>query len=329
MSDNEGIRILVTGGSGFIGTHFVELIRKDSVIENVDIAKPKISDHDIFWKNCDVKDFNKLCEIFAAFKPSHVLHLAAKANLVGKSISEFQDNTIGTKNVIECIKHTNSVERFILTSTQFVVRPGEYPQSDDYLKPYTAYGESKAETERHLRDSDCDVCWTIIRPTNIWGPWHTAFPKEMWPYIERGLYFHPGYQPILKFYGYVENITNQILCLFMASEEKVHGKVFYVTDPPIDNAEWMNTFSMALRGKPIIRIPRTIWRFLACVGDVAKRFNMPSPIASDRYFRLTVSENLPYERTLEISGPPIVSLKEGVERSVTWFRKYTQDIIKE
>lgn len=322
------MKILVTGGSGFIGTHFIEALENKYSILNVDINKPKIPAHESLWKCCDIKDFNKLLQIFIEFNPTHVLHLAAKANLIGKSVSDYPDNTIGAKNVIECVKQTNSVQRFILTSTQFVVWPGEYPQTDDYLKPYTAYGESKAETERCLRNSNCDVCWTIIRPTNIWGPWHPAFPKEMWPYLAKGLYFHPGYQPIQKFYGYVENAVQQIFSIFNESSEKVNKKVFYITDPPIDNAEWLNAFSNALRGKPIRRIPKTLWHAMAVIGDYLKLLSIPYPISSERYFRMTVNENLPYESTIKIAGEPQISLQVGVNRCVEWIEQYAPHIKK-
>jgi len=315
------MRLLITGGSGFIGSHLIAKYKENSEIINIDIATPKVNSHQALWKKYDVKDFNRLNKLFCEFKPTHVLHLAAKANLVGNSVSDYPDNTIGSSNVIECIKQNKSVDRFILTSTQFVVWPGEYPSSDDYLKPYTPYGESKAQTEKDLRESNCDVCWTIIRPTNIWGPWHPAFPKEMWPYLARGLYFHPGYKPIKKHYGYVENAIQQIWSILNSPSEIVNRRVFYITDPPIDNADWLNAFSIALRGKEIRRIPRVLWWVLAAIGDYAKVLKIPYPLSSERYFRMTVNENLPYEKTIDLAGMPRITLDEGVKKCIEWIEK--------
>ena len=174
-------RILITGGSGFIGTHFVNLLLNKNVeILNVDIQKPKIDSLHAFWKQCDIKNFNKLLNIFSEFSPTHVLHLAAKASLNGKTISDFPDNTIGTQNVVDCVRKLKSIRRFIHTSSQYAVCPGVYPESDEYYQPYTAYGESKAESEPIVRAANITHCvWTIIRPTNIWGPWHTGFPHDL------------------------------------------------------------------------------------------------------------------------------------------------------
>src|SRR5690606_40216757 len=51
---------------------------------------------------------------------------------------------------------------------------------------------------------------SIIRPTNIWGPRHPFFPHELWRYLERGYYVHPGLRPTPKYYGYVTNAVAQI-----------------------------------------------------------------------------------------------------------------------
>jgi nucleoside-diphosphate-sugar epimerase len=131
---------------------------------------------------------------------------------------------------------------------------------------------------------------------------------------------HPGYRPITKYYGYVENAADQIATLAMeATEADVCGRVYYVTDPPIDSANWMRGFSIALAGKDIRRVPLPIWRLLATVGDCFNYFGIGFPMSSARFFRLTVSERLPYERTRSICGSPRISLEEGIRRSVEWY----------
>lgn len=314
-------RVLVTGGSGFIGTHLIELLSKsENQLLNVDISAPKLRLHDQYWSQCDIKDYEGLLRIFDEFKPTHVINLAAKASLDGDSIDDFPDNVIGTKNMVECVNQMPQMTRFIHVSTQYVVTPGVYPKSDEFLRPYTAYGESKAEGERIVR-KHCSKAWVILRPTNIWGPMHPNFSNEMWPYLQKRYYFHPGFAPIRKHYGYVENAVDQIVKFGLVSkDEDVCGKVFYITDPPIDSAEWLNGFSLVLSGKPIRRIPKTVWRLLARFGDVLLAMGIRSPISSERFFRLTVNEALPFEKTIALTGEPEISLHEGITRSVAWFK---------
>jgi len=322
------MKVLITGASGFIGTNFIEFLlnkQKEGYeleILNIDIKPPKINKHYIFWKEIDIKNFSKLKDVFENFKPTHVLHLAAKADVLGKSIEDFPDNILGTKNVVECVKRIPTIKRFIHTSTQFVVKPGAYPKSDDFYLPYTPYGESKAESERIVRKAQLNTCWIIIRPVNVWGPWHPMFPKGLWKYISKGLYIHPGFKPVIKYYSYVENTCEQIFkLLFEVESDKVCGKVIYITDEPINNYLWMNTFSKYLRNSEVKRVPRFVWRCLAILGDFLNKIKIPFPMRSDRHFRLTVNENLPHEKTFNILGRPKVSLEEGVKKAVEWLKQ--------
>lgn len=314
-------RILVTGGSGFIGTSLIgQLEHSVDQILNIDVNPPKLSSQKEFWKRCDIKDRSRIIDIARDFNPTHVFHLAAKANLNGKTVEDFPDNISGTANVIHAVNNIASLKRFIHVSTQYVVRPGINPSSEEFLMPYTAYGESKALGEILVRKK-CTKCWTILRPTNIWGPMHPFFHSELWFYLRKRYYMHPGYKPIIKYYGYIENAIEQIIFIGLnAKIEKIQGQVYYITDAPIDNAEWMNGFSMMLSGKPIRRIPIGIWKILARIGDQIKRVNIPFPMSTERLFRLTVSEFIPYEKTLSLIKRPPVSLVEGIRRSVKWFK---------
>jgi len=96
---------------------------------------------------------------------------------------------------------------------------------------------------------------------------------------------HPGFKPIRKYYGYVENAVRQILQVALSdSPADVAGKVWYIADPAIDNAEWMNGFSMGLSGKTIRRIPVTVWRAMALTGDLLNKLGLRFPVNGDRLF---------------------------------------------
>ena len=313
-------RFLLTGASGFIGSHLTQVLTAQGIpVRNADITAPKLEAHKELWTECDIMSREQLGSVFTEFAPTHVVHLAAKANLKGTSIADFPENTVGTENLVHCVNAQESVRRVMHFSTQYVVRPGVWPESEEFLLPYTPYGESKAESERILRAS-CERPWVILRPTNVWGPRHPHFPYELWQYLERRLYFHPGFKPITKYYAYIDNAVEQIAAIAAADDEQVVGKVFYITDPPIDNAQWMDAFSQALSGRPVRKVPLPLWQLLAVAGDIAHKLWIPFPMSSERLFRLTVNEQVPLEPTLELVGPNRVALPEGVQECVEWYQ---------
>lgn len=314
-------RILVTGGSGFIGSHLMEAIAARGLpAVNLDVKPPEVPEQRNRWRDCDVKDARAVTAAFDEFRPTRVIHLAAKANLNGKTVNDFADNIAGTKNVVDAANQADGVALVVNTSTQYVVRPGVCPDSDSYFEPYTAYGQSKAVAEQIVRGS-CRKPWSIIRPTNIWGPRHPFFPHELWRYLERGYYVHPGLRPTPKYYGYVTNAVAQILRIALDDPvDEVAWKVWYIADGAIDNAEWMNGFSLGLRGAPVRRAPLPIWRLLAWTGDVMRAIGLRFPVNSDRLFRLTVPERIPDTKIVRLPDTALISLEEGIARCVGWYR---------
>ena len=323
---NKDYRILVTGGSGFIGTNLIEYLLenyKPIDILNIDIADPKIKDHYSLWKKVDILDKEKLSSTIKSFNPTHVVHLAAKPSLYGKTIEDFPEIVQGTENLVLALNDNKSVKRFIHVSTQFVCYPGVYPQSDDDYSPYSIYGLSKVESEKIIKSIDPSFEWLILRPTNIWGPWHPSYPYEMWPYLKKRYYMHPGYSKVVKHYGFVINVCYQISeFLFNVDINKVSKKAFYTTDPKITSEEWLNAFSVALSGKKINRIPKFIWFVLASFGSLVKALKINFPVDLGRYFRTTVNENLPVEKTIELMDydANAIKLDEAVKLTVDWLK---------
>ena len=315
------MRIICTGASGFIGTNLVNRLRQRNVeILNIDAKKPLEKHHLVYWQEGNMLERQRLIDSFTSFQPTHVVHLAAHTNTDSEVLEDYQVNIAGTANVLAAIKNTPSVARVVITSTQFVHRPGHSPEHDQDFEPHTAYGQSKVITEQLTRGANLNCIWTIIRPTNIWGPWHPRYPHEFWRVLKQGRYFHPGRKPVVRTYGYVGNVAYQIEQILQASPELVHQKVYYVGDKPINIYEWANEFSKALTQQEVRVVPRSFVRGMALVGDLLRWAGVQFPIHSSRFQSMTTDYLAPMEPTFQAFGNPTFSLAEGIKETTEWLK---------
>ncbi len=319
------MKVLVTGGSGFIGTNLIEQIRAGCPgwrVVNVDIARPKLALQAEFWADCDILNWPKLHAIFDEFRPEIVIHLGARTDMAGKAVEDYRANSVGTANVIEAVRNADSVSRAIFTSTQYVVGPGRLPSTPDEYRPHTVYGESKVLAEKAVQSAALDCVWTIIRPTNVWGPWHPRYPYEFWRVLKQGRYIHPGGAPVVRSYAYVGTVISQILRMLELPAEKVDRRVFYVGDAPINLIDWVNAFSLALRGKRVTIVPRPLLRTVALLGDAVNAAGGNAPLFSSRFRSMTEDYPTPMQWTFQVLGEHAVPLQQGVERTVQWLRTH-------
>jgi GlcNAc-P-P-Und epimerase len=325
------MRILITGGSGFIGTNLVEKLASTGkhTILNIDNVKPKMASHNQYWRECDILDASTVDRIFNSFKPEAVVHLAARTDTDPRNtLDDYVLNTRGSENILNAIKNCRETQRAVITSTQFVHQYKGMPQHDEDFAPHTIYGESKVIMEKMTRSANLACTWTIIRPTNIWGPWHLRYPFEFWKVLSKGFYIHPGRKPVVRSYGYVGNVVAQIIAILESPREKVNTKVFYVGDPSIDIYYWVNGFSLGQTGKNVRVVPRFIVRTLAIVGDIFFLLRLKFPITSSRYRSMTNSNTAPMESTIEALGMPPYSLEKGIEETVEWMKREHPELVK-
>jgi len=320
------MRVIVTGGSGFIGTNLIEhhLDKGDEVL-NIDIAPPRNKAHAVYWNQMDLLDAGGLKKTIHAFKPDMVLHMAARTDLDGASLSDYSANTAGVENLIAAIEGLDSLQRVVFASSRLVCRIGYQPSSDQDYCPTTAYGESKVLGEQIVRAAASRIpCpWIIVRPTSIWGPWFDIPYKTFFLTIAKRRYVHPGQAKILKSFGFVGNTVFELQRLLDADAGVISGRTSYLADyPPIDVAEMANKIQRTFGVPAIKSVDIRLLRLAALAGDALKllgwrnppltRFrlqNLLTPMVHDLAFLQATVGVLPY------------SMPHGVELTVDWLRQ--------
>jgi nucleoside-diphosphate-sugar epimerase len=313
-------RIAVTGGSGFIGSYLVEeLVEEGHEVLNLDIRFPVVRPET--YRDVDVTDSAAVEQVFSDFRPELVVHLAARTDTYSDDIDDYAVNWVSTDVTCRAAAKVQA-RRYVSTSTQYVHATDEAPEADHDFSPFTAYGESKVRTEEVTRSAlaGSDTEWVIIRPTNVWGPRHPRYPTEFWRVLRRGLYLHPAVRPpVLRAYGYVGTVTWQIRSL-LTIEPFPHEAVLYVGDRLVRLDDWVDSFSVALRGKPARRVDPRVLRGLGRVGDVLAKVGVRAPLTSSRVGNMTNPSDAPMERTFELLGESPWTLEAGVDETVRWLQ---------
>ena len=319
------MKILITGGSGFIGTNLVaHFISKGHQVLNVDRLPPRCVSHKEYWKQVDLLDGDKLLRAIHDFQPNYILHMAARTDLDGRDVSDYLANTIGVNNLMLGIAGLTTLQRVIFASSRLVCKIGYQPKSEDDYIPTTAYGESKVLGEKLIRKNAGQIpcSWLIVRPTSIWGPWFDVPYKTFFLTVARGRYAHPGTSHLRKSYGFVGNTVYELERLMEAPEDAVMGNTMYLADyPPIDVAEMANSIQDVLGVDPIRTVPVALLRLPAWIGDGMKALGWHNPpLTSFRLNNLLTPMIHDLEPLRAVVGELPYSMQEGVRTTVAWLK---------
>jgi nucleoside-diphosphate-sugar epimerase len=319
-------KIVISGGSGFIGSNLVELLKYEYKVVSYDIKKPKISEHDRYWKNVDVLNKVDLLNQLLIDKPDYIVHLAARTDLdESLDINNYDVNISGVRNLMDAASQLNNLRRVVIASSMLVCRLGYNPNSFNDYAPNSLYGESKVLTEKIVKEYDLN--WTIVRPTSIWGPWFGVPYKNFFELVVKGLYFNiPAKYASTKTYGYVENTCMQIIKLLMSEDLSVKHNYFYLGDiEPINITDWAIRIRKLNNQSNPLTLPKWLLIFAAKVGDFLKfKFGFYKfPMNSFRYNNMT-NDNIigDLKRTIKVTQIGAKSnLDNEIIKTLDWLKK--------
>lgn len=319
-------RLLLTGGSGFIGTHLADAaVNAGMEVLNLDINPPLRPDQKVYWRVGDLLNRDFVEGLVEEFRPDAIVNLAAIADISFK-FDDMPVNVGGLGILIDAAMQLEPRPRLVHVSTQLVVGPGYEPTGPRDYSPYTEYGRTKAASEELMWERAGGLEWVIVRPTNVWGPWHRTFAPSTWKYLQRRWYMLPTGADPVRSYGYVSNVADQILESTRAATDIVNRQVFYVGDEPFPSRLWLDGFSVALTGKRVRRVPGSFLQLLAQGGEVMKSIGLPAPLDKGRLFRISADYRTPMTPTFAALGKGKVSLDQGTSDTVAWLRAEFPDV---
>lgn len=313
------VKILITGGSGFIGTNLIDsFLSEGKEVLSLDFTEPKVASHNKIFKKVSLLDYNALEESVLSFNPDYVIHLGARTDLNGKTLTDYDANIGGVENLLKVLDKLPALKRVLFASSMYVCQPGYVPKNYDDYKPHTVYGESKVMTEKIIKEKNPGYEWAIIRPTSIWGPYFGEPYNLFFKIVLSKKYFHMGSKACKKTYGYIDNFIYQLKSVLYATPADINKKVFYLGDyEPYDITLWANEIA-AEKGIKIPNVPYSFFKALGYVGDVLKVFRVKFPMTSFRLRNMTTDNVYNLDDIREIAPNLPFSRIDGTKKTVKW-----------
>lgn len=238
------MRILVTGGGGFLGGAICRqlLARGDEVIAYQRSRAEELGKLGAQVTQGDITDYESLKA--ASRGTDAIIHTAAKAGLSVRYEDFFAPNVTGTQNVLDACR-SNAVSKLVFTSSPSVTHADGDIEGGNESLPYpetysSPYPETKARSEQMVMAADCADLHTVsLRPHLIWGPGDNHLLPKLMERARHGKLKLPGPDKLIDA-TYIDNAARAHLLALdkLASQpEVVGGKTYFISnDEPVTQA---------------------------------------------------------------------------------------------
>ena len=258
-------RVLVTGGSGFVGTNLVtELLDRGHEVRSFDRAPSPLPARERFQTVVgDITDATDVANAVAGIDT--VIHTAAVIDLMGGGSAparerSFAVNVGGTKNLVHAAQKAG-VKRFVYTASNSVVMGGQPITGGDETLPYTQrfadlYTETKVVAEKFVlsQNGEAGLLTCSIRPSGIWGRGDQTMFRKLFESVLKGhVKVLVGSKDVKLDNSYVHNLIHGFI---LAGEHLVPGgsapgQAYFVND-----GEPINMFDFS---RPVIEACGERW----------------------------------------------------------------------
>jgi nucleoside-diphosphate-sugar epimerase len=332
------MKVLVTGGTGFLGRHLAtRLVRQG---DDVRVLARKTSSIDHLPQGVEIVygDLKDKASLEMAVKGADVVYHAAAA--MRGSWQEYEQSTInGTARMLELSLQTG-VKRFVHISSIIVYEVYELgknaivDESCPYVRApeqYGPYTRSKVAAEKLAFDFlKKGLPVVVVRPGLVYGP----YSKVLFPHVGYSLggrlFFIIGRGDNLLPLTYIDNIVDAIL--LAGAKEGAVGHVYHIVDEvEITQREYLKKYIAATNQKFIVTaVPLSLLFRLAALIEQLRRFGLlNSASLPSKYGLASKWKSLTFDTSKarkQLNWHPRISLEEGLKRTFDWYKGSGQPV---
>ncbi len=324
------MRFLVTGGTGFIGSHMVEAILRrgwEAVCPVRDLSRLR----HLEGIPAKIRHMDQIPDLLCGDDPfDYVIHLGGATR--AETYAHYQRaNVEWTVRLLELCADSRgrrSPARFVLVSSQAAAGPcvdrARPVVEFDTPSPVSLYGRSKLEAEQKAAEYMDRLPITIVRPPTVFGPRdRDVFNVFLW--AGRGVVTYIGGPERLVSIVYVEDMVDGILTAAMS--ERSVGETYFLANPvPVVWREFGVQVAQALGKKPwTIPVPVAVLRMAAAGGDLVKRVTGNTPLMRTEKFeemRQLAWVCATEKASRDLGWEPKTSLSDAIDMTARWYLKH-------
>lgn len=323
--DNNGIAI-VTGASGFVGSHLVEklldlnfhvrvLARKESQLQ-------WLKEKPLEIVRCEYNDID--CLANAIKDVNYIFHVAGVIKAKKKDLY-YKGNVETTKNLLIASQNAKKLKRFVLVSSQAAAGPSsiQNPKTEEMdCYPVTTYGKSKLQAEEEVKKYEGKIPFTIVRPSAVYGP---RDPETLifFKSIKNGL------QPMIGFkekYVSLVHVSDLIEGIMLAAQsDKSIGQTYFISSERGYSWREIGDITAKILGKRVIRIkiPLLIVYLVAGFSQAINYFQNDATILNFEKANEIVEQWVcsVEKAKRELGYSQKIDLEKGIRQTLEWYMK--------